>query len=210
MKLLILFLFISSTTIGQTTSQQYLFYLHAQVITELGDNAINRGAPEWGPYEYSAIIDSLRKRGFNIISEIRQKGIANSLYIEKIAKQIDSLLTAGTKPGNIVVVGASSGWDIVLHVSSAMKNNDLNFVMMGGCWPETYKDYTDLELYGHFLSIIEKSDPHGTCYKIFENKKQLKSHKEIILNTGLSHGFFYKGRSVWIDPIIEWFQHKFQ
>ena len=37
---------------------------------------------------------------------------------------------------------------------------------MGGCWPETYKDYPNTELYGHFLSIIEATDPHGTCNMI--------------------------------------------
>lgn len=27
---------------------------------------------------------------------------------------------------------------------------------------------------------------------------------EVMLNTGLNHGFFYKGRKDWIDPIMEW------
>ncbi|MGZ8538581.1 MAG: hypothetical protein ACXWV9_09985, partial [Flavisolibacter sp.] len=31
----------------------YLFYLHGGSVTVLGDNSINNGAPEWGPYEYS-------------------------------------------------------------------------------------------------------------------------------------------------------------
>lgn len=66
-------------------TQQYLFYQHAGVVTEGGNNAINRAVPEWGPYEYSAILDSLRKRGFQAISEIRKKGVADSVYVEKIA-----------------------------------------------------------------------------------------------------------------------------
>ena len=36
-------------------------------------------------------------------------------------------------------------------------------------------------------------------------QKHISGYKEVELNTGLSHGFFYKGRKVWIDPIIEWF-----
>ncbi len=31
-------------------SEKYLFYLHGGVVTVKGDNAINDGAPEWGPY----------------------------------------------------------------------------------------------------------------------------------------------------------------
>ena len=54
-----------------TPSGKYLFYLHGGVVTVLGNNAINQSVPEWGPYEYLNILDSLRIRGFNIISENR-------------------------------------------------------------------------------------------------------------------------------------------
>ncbi len=76
---------------------------------------------------------------------------------------------------------------------------------MGGCWPDTYKDFSEFQLYGNFLSIIEESDPHGTCVSIFNSRNTMTSYNEIKLNTGLSHGFFYKGRKAWIDPIIKWF-----
>lgn len=214
MKLLTLLLLINVTAMGQTISTflptemdkagRYLFYLHGGVVTELGNNAINQSVPEWGPYEFLNILDSLRKRGFNVISERRRKGIANSFYVNRLSKQVDSLLIAGVKTSNLIIIGASAGSDIALKVSSTLKNNDLNFVIMGGCWPDTYKEYRDVELYGHFLSIIETTDPHGTCYKIFEGRKQLRSYKEVKLNMGLSHGFIYKGYKEWIDPIMKW------
>jgi hypothetical protein len=186
------------------SQQKYLFYFHGAVVTRLGDNAINSGAPEWGPYEYSNILDSLRVRGFNVISEIRREGVNDAFYVDQTIKQIDSLLRAGVNPDNIILLGASSGWNIVLQVSSKLRSNDIRFIIMGGCWTETYKDYINIELYGKFLSIIEATDPHGTCYKIFEGRKYISSYKEVTLNTGLSHGFFYKGRKVWIDPILDW------
>lgn len=218
MKLLILLQLISFSVSSQVIGpslpapikpvEKFLFYLHGGVVTVLGPNKVNNGAPEWGPYEYDNILDSLRKRGFNVISEVRKKDVDNSVYINKIAKQVDSLLQAGVPTTNIVLVGASAGWDIVLRASDRLKNKELNFVMMGGCWPDTYKEFAAIELYGRLLSIIEKSDPHGTCYKIFEGRKQLKNHKEITLNTGLSHGFFYKGRAVWMDPIMQWLEEQ--
>jgi hypothetical protein len=186
-------------------SNQYLFYLHGGVVTVLGNNAINQSVPEWGPYEYLNILDSLRKRGFYIISENRKEGIDDSVYVHKIAKQIDSLFTAKVNAKNIVVAGASAGSDIAIHLSAAIKNDQLKYVIIGGCWPGTYKYYTSLELYGHFLSIIESSDPHGTCSKIFEQRKKVSSFREIKLNMGLSHGFIYKGHKEWIDPIVKWF-----
>lgn len=217
----LIFLFIlslNSTGFGQIVSsslpskigksEKYLFYLHGGVVTVLGNNAINQSMPEWGPYEYLNILDSLRNRGFNIISENRKQGVDDSVYIDKMVKQIDTLLKAGVKPGNILVVGASAGWHIAIHASAKLKNTNLNYVIMGGCWPATYKDYVGIELYGHFLSIIETTDPHGTCSKIFENRKHFSSVKEIILNTGMSHGFFYKGYKHWIDPVVDWFYNK--
>lgn len=186
--------------------KNFLFYLHGAVVSVKGDNAINDAAPEWGRYEYSNILDSLRVRNFEVISEIRQTGIDDTVYANKIVLQIDTLLKSGVKPSQILLVGASSGWNIVLLASSNMKNPFLHFVMMGGCWPETYKNYSAISLFGHYLSIIEKTDPHGTCKAIFHLRKTMSSFREVELETGLSHGFFYKGHSFWIDPITDWFK----
>lgn len=186
-------------------SEKYLFYLHGGVVTVLGNNAINQSMPEWGPYEYLNILDSLHRRGFNVISENRKETVADSFYTNKISKQIDTLLKAAVKPGNILIVGASAGSVITINVSAKLKNDKLKFVVMGGCWPNTYKDYQHLELYGHFLSITESSDPHGTCSKIFEKRKLVDSYNEITLTTGLSHGLINKGYKEWIDPIVKWF-----
>ena len=188
--------------------QNYLFYFHGQVVTELGDMCINNGAPEWGRYEYSYILDSLRKRGFNVISEIRKKGVDDSVYIQQTVRQVRNLLSAGVNPRQIMLIGASSGWNIVLRAASLLQQRALNYVIMGGCWPDTYQEYASLKLKGNFLSIIEATDPHGTCVKIFEGKQDHKSYQEIKLNTGLSHGFFYRGRREWIDPIVIWFEKK--
>lgn len=61
-------------------SEKFLFYLHGGVVTVLGNNAINQSVPEWGPYEYLNILDSLRKRGFNVISENRKEPVPDSFY----------------------------------------------------------------------------------------------------------------------------------
>jgi hypothetical protein len=215
LKTILILLFIHSTVLAQTISStlppeirktdKYLFYLHGGVVTVLGNNAINQSVPEWGPYEYLNILDSLRRRGFNVISENRKEGIHDSVYVNKIVAQIDSLLRAKVETKNILLIGASAGSNIVIHVSGKVKIKNIKFVIMGGCWPETYKNYVDVPMKGHFLSVIEASDPHGTCYRIFENRNQIRGYQEIKLNTGLSHGFIYKGYKEWIDPIVQWF-----
>jgi len=216
-KTLLVFLFITSAVSGQTIgsgvpkeiskSGDYLFYLHGGVVTVLGNNAINQSVPEWGPYEYRNILDSLRNRGFNVISENRKEGIDDSVYTNKILKQIDTLFREGAKPKNLILVGASAGSNIVLQVAGRLKNKKVKYVIMGGCWPDTYKNYQALELRGKFLSIIEASDPHGSCFGIFDKRKGVSGYQEITLKTGLSHGFIYKGYKEWIDPVVSWFRN---
>lgn len=213
-RILLMVLVSSSVAMGQTISshlphvlhktEKYVFYHHGAVVTVLGDNAINQAAPEWGPYEYSNILDSLRKQGCNVISEIRQQNVDDSVYVNKVVAQVDSLLKAGVPVRNILLVGASAGWNVTIHAADRLRNKALHYVIIGGCWPETYKDYNSLLLYGHFLSIIEATDPHGTCVSLFETRKSLTSYREIKLNTGLSHGFIHKGYREWINPIVQW------
>lgn len=186
-------------------SEKYIFYLHGAVVTVLGDNAINKPAPEWGPYQYSHILDSMRSLGYNVISERRMPDIENIVYENKIVAQVDSLIKAGVKVDNILLIGASAGSEIVIHVSARLKNKNMHYAVMGGCWPQTYKDYLPIELYGHFLSVIETSDPHGTCMAIFKDRKYITSIQEITLHTGLSHGFLYRPYKAWVDPVLAWF-----
>ena len=184
----------------------YLFYLHGGVVTVKGDNAINDPVPQFGPYQYSRILDTLRAHRFHVISERRLPGIDDSVYTNKIALQVDTLLKAKVPVKNILLVGASAGSSIVLRVSSRLKNPQIKYVIMGGCWPETYKDYAAILITGRFLSIIESSDPHGTCAQIFQSRTQVKDFQEIKLETGLDHGFIYKPYAAWVDPLVQWFQ----
>lgn len=77
---------------------------------------------------------------------------------------------------------------------------------MGGCSPDIYKYYLGVNLAGQFLSVIESSDSRGTCEKIFENRRQVKSFREVKLDTGLKHGFIYKPYAAWLQAVIRWFR----
>jgi len=184
----------------------YLFYLHGGVVTNKGDNAINDPVPQFGPYQYSRILDTLRAHGFYVISERRFPGVDDSVYARKIVQQIDTLLKANVPARDIILVGASAGTDIVLQVAGRLKNKQMKYVLMGGCWPDEYKNWLNVPLTGSFLSIIESTDPHGTCKKIFETHKEIKDHYEIKLETGLNHGFLYKPYEAWLNPLVQWFQ----
>src|SRR5215204_5520794 len=169
------------TTIDPTGN--YLFYLHGGVVTVKGDNAINDPVPEYGPYQYSRILDTLHAHGFYVISERRLQGVEDSVYARKIAEQVDTLLKANVPVLNIILVGASAGSNIVLHVSDRLKNPQMKFVMMGGCATDLYKSYLNIQPTGRFLSIIESSDSRGTCAKIFDTRKHVKDFHEVKLET---------------------------
>lgn len=161
LKAIAILLITSATSFGQTIGAgipnyisktgNYLFYQHGAVVTLLGNNAVNQSMPGWGPYEYSHILDSLSKRGFHVISEIRKEGVDDSVYVNKILSQVDSLLDAGARTNNMLIVGASAGWSITLRVSAKLQNKRMKYVIMGGCWPETYSDHLGTALNGHFL-----------------------------------------------------------
>ncbi|MDN5287927.1 MAG: hypothetical protein JWR38_4201 [Mucilaginibacter sp.] len=208
-------LIISSPGYGQTISSalpaivnpngNFLFYLHGGVVTDEGNNGMTKAMPQWGRYEYLNILDSLRNRGFTVVSERRRPGVDDSLYVNKIVRQVDSLLQNGVPINHVMIVGASSGAAITLNVASALKTKRMKYIIMGACWPDTYKSYLGLTLEGRFLSIIEKSDPHGTCSAIFNSRPKVSRFQEIVLNTGLSHGFLFKGYKDWLDPVTKWY-----
>ena len=137
-------------------SEKYLFYLHGGVVTVLGNNAINQSMPEWGPYEYLNILDSLQSRGFNVISENRKEGIEDAIYVAKISKQIDTLFKAGVKPKNILIVGASAGSVITINLSAKLKNNKMKYVIMGAVGPIPIKTISILNYIDIFFLLLNQ------------------------------------------------------
>ena len=62
-----------------------------------------------------------------------------------------------------------------------------------------------LRLYGKILSINEKTDVDAELLSRqlrFKNS-DLKSFKEITLNTGMEHGFLFRALDEWIIPAKE-------
>jgi hypothetical protein len=181
-------------------SAKYLFYLHGAIVQEQGPNAISK---DFGPYKYQDILDTLKSKGFYVISEVRPKETEAEDYGTKIKNQVDSLLYAGVSPSHITIVGASAGAHIAVNAAIKLKNPKLNFVVIGMCWPETYKDYSSKELCGNFLSIYETSDPRGSCEKVFQQKNCDGKFKEVVTNTGKSHGFLYLPYKDWVEPLVD-------
>jgi hypothetical protein len=210
---IILLISITSNTFGQTTStfvptkidtsKSYLFYLHGGIVQEQGANAVSE---YFGSYEYQQILDTLSSHGFYVISEVRPKGTGEVEYGEKVARQIDTLLTAGVAPENIALVGASLGAYMTIEAAHKIKNSKIKYALIGLCSDyalELYSKYRD-ELCGDFLSIYESSDQKGSCETILAEPRCKSGFKEIKLNMGNGHGFLYKPYKEWVHPLVKW------
>jgi hypothetical protein len=187
-------------------AKQYLFYLHGKIIEDQGIPAIS---PDYGDYEYQAILEQLSGHGLVVISEQRAKNTDSMAYAKKITAQVTALLKAGVRPKNITVVGASKGAGIAIFISHLLENKDLNFVLMAICDPVTIEELKQNQvfLYGNVLSIYDSADSlAGSCQELFSfsEGKGINRHDEIILKAGTGHGIVFKPLAEWITPTLNW------
>ena len=195
----LLFLAVVISSCAPSQKPRYVFFLHNMYL-ELYPKGTEH--PEYGRVEYDEILKAFRDSGFTVFSEIRPKNTPD-LYATKIAAQIDSLIATGVDPSNITVVGTSRGGYLTKMVSSTLRNPNLNFVLIGCCTPDDDKDFPDIYLYGNVLSIYESSDS-ATCSCSAQKKRTVPHYKEIVLHTGVRHGYLYRALPAWINPSIAW------
>ena len=188
-------------------SKRYLFYLHGKIIEDQGIPAIS---PDYGEYEYEAILEELSGYGFVVVSEHRPKDTDGGVgYARRIAEQVTDLLKAGVPAKDITVVGASKGAGITIFVSHFLENEEINYVILAICHPDEvqYLKQNQLFLYGNVLSIYDSVDEYaGSCQDLFDfsEGKGLSRHDEIVLNIGTGHGIVYKLLDEWVTPVVEW------
>jgi hypothetical protein len=188
--------------------EQYLFYLHGKILEDQGIDAVS---PDFGRYEYGAILQELANRGFTVLSEQRPKNADVNVYARKTITQVNLLLDAGVPPENITIVGASKGAYIAATVSSLLKNERVNFVLLGACNPEMNQSWlqNQMALYGNILAIYDSIDEYaGSCEELFNfsQGKGIAKHQEIVLHLGMGHGILYRPLDEWITPIVKFLE----
>jgi hypothetical protein len=187
-------------------NQRYLFYLHGKIIEDQGIPAVS---PDFGEYEYGAILEKFEGYGFTVISEPRPINTDGVEYAKKVASQVHKLLDAGVLPENISVVGASKGGGIAINASHLIRNPDIRYAILAICSPEEIAGLkqTGVNLSGKVLSIYDFADTlAGSCRDLFEfsEGKGLSSSKEIVLNVGTGHGILYEPLDDWMMPVKAW------
>lgn len=184
----------------------YLFYLHGRIIEDQGLPAIS---PDFGEYEYLAILEKLANYGFVVISEPRRQGTDWEEYARLIVDQANTLLDAGVPAANITVVGASKGAGIAVYVSHYLEVEQINYVIMAICHPDVVEAFIKqgVYLYGNVLSIYDSVDEYaGSCRDLFEYSegRGLSRYDEIVLSMGQGHGILYRPLDEWVIPAVQW------
>jgi hypothetical protein len=188
---------------GQANNGRVIFFLHNRFLEEHG---LDEAHPEFGRTEYKEILGEFEKDGFKVISEKRRGNVNAREYALGIVSEIDSLISNGTRPEKITVVGTSKGGYIAQYVSTFANNPKLNFVFVASYRNTDLEDIPEINYCGNILTIYETSDPFGvSAIKRKENSIcEIKHYGELELSTGLGHGFLFKPLKEWIGPTIKW------
>lgn len=181
---------------------RYVLYLHGRIVEDSGTR--RPVSPDFGPYEYDAILGRLRQAGFTVLSEQRPRHAGSEAYAARAAAQVDSLRRLGVPSRRITVVGFSKGGWLAILASARLGDPDLGFVFLASCG-EWSNDAPDLRVAGRILSIYETSDSLGhSCAPMFARARPGSRVRELAVSLGKGHGTFFVPREAWLGPVIAW------
>ena len=176
---------------GDTAGPRHLIYLHGRIVQT--QQSPRPKSDRFGYYELEKILDAFRAKGFAVSGEIRPKGTSESGGADRVVARVRELLDSGVPPDRIAVVGASMGAGIAMVASARLQNPEVKFVVLGACLSENAR------------RIREESDESTRSCPRFGKSSGSKSLsvREILLRTGLDHGYLYRPLPGWVDPAAE-------
>lgn len=193
----------------ETSSARHVIYLHGRIIQAEQDPRPRH--PRFGYYELEKILDAFRDRDFVVSGEIRPKEATVDEAANHVVGQVKELLGSGVAADHITVVGGSMGAGIALVASARLGNPGLRFAVLGTCLSEVARRLSGGSggkgPAGHILAIREESDElTGSCpaWKDDPGSYPGLAAREIVLDTGLHHGFLYRPIPEWLEPVVEW------
>lgn len=187
---------------------RHLIYLHGRIVQETQDARPQH--PEYGVYELEKILAAFRERGFSVTGEIRPKTATIGESAGRVVEQVHELLRSGVPADHITVVGASMGASIAYLASTRIQNPGVRYAMLGACLSENVRALAAEEgksPSGRLLNIREESDELTRPCPSWDEKAISSASlvaREIVIHTGLRHGFLYRPLPEWLNPVVEW------
>jgi pimeloyl-ACP methyl ester carboxylesterase len=190
---------------------RYLIYLHGRIVQE--QQSTRPKSAEYGYYELDKILQAFRDRGFMVTGDMRPRAATVDESADQVVTQVRKLLAAHVPADHVTVVGASMGASIALLASTRLQNPDVRFGVLGECLSGNVRSLVDehgIGPSGHLLSIREASDELSNPCPAWKDDPKLPNltAREIVLNTGLRHGFLYRPLPEWLDPVVDWTNQK--
>jgi len=180
-------------------ARRWLFYVHGRILELQGREATS---PDFGRYEYDAILKAFAGRGFEVISEVRTAE-GSAAFPVRLAEQVRRLRKAGVPAERITVVGASKGGFLTLAAAAELQHPGLSFVVLAGCGSESVALAPRLR--GRVLSIYDERDRfRPSCRATFDAAPLLTSARELVLKLGHDHGLLYRPYPEWLEPAARW------
>ncbi len=149
---------------------RYVFYLHGQIIETAGRRPTH---PQFGIYEYDAILNALAESGAQVISEQRPPNSDVGSFASRVADQVQSLLSKGVPATQITVVGFSKGGRIAIATSSLLRE-PISYVFLAACNAGVFNEEA-YQVSGRVLSIYEESDQIGiSCSPLLTESREVR------------------------------------
>ena len=185
---------------------RHLIYLHGRIVQDQQDRRPKH--PEHGYYELDAIARAFRENGFTVTAEIRPRDMTVGESADQTVRKVRQLLDSGIPKDRITVVGASMGSWIALLASVRLGEPDIRFVLLSPCLSANVAAVTAEEgraPKGQLLVIRDASDlPDSDCPPWNGDGRETPGlfAEEIVIDTGLGHGFLYRPMPEWLDPLL--------
>jgi pimeloyl-ACP methyl ester carboxylesterase len=187
---------------------RHIVYLHGRIVQERQDP--RPWHEEFGYYELEQILGAFRARGFAVSGGIRPRDASVGGSADETVGEVRRLIEGGVPAGRITVVGASMGGGIALLAAARLQNADVRVAVLGTCLSSSVRALEASEgkrPAGRVLSIREASDSvTEPCEPWFSGSagRAPLAVRELVLATGLKHGFLYRPLPEWVGPVVEW------
>ena len=201
---------VSAGTSAADSVRSHVLYVHGWIVQDRQEARPEH--PRFGTYDLPAILAVFRRHGDVVTGEIRPRDATVDAAADRLTAQVRELLAAGVPPQRVAVVGASMGAAITLLAAARVGNPDVRYVVLGTCVAARYGRIRRREgrpPTGRILAIREASDTvvrDCPAWDQATSEPAAGTVREIVLHTGLDHGFLYRPLPAWVEPALAWIE----
>lgn len=188
--------------------KRYVFYIHDT--SEAASPSFISG--QYHPNGYNQILEALRDEGFHVISENRPPQADLYQCALKLAEDVKDLIRAWIPQENITLVATSQGAAIGSIVSSLLKKDGINYVLLHSHVAESsivQKD-TKIRLTGNVLSIhARQTENFSHISPSYWDTSSTHKYEEVKLLVHENTSILHTPCKEWLEPTVNWAKRQY-